>query len=210
MNAHTFWEIVGYAAMVFVTVSLMMRSIVRLRWINLAGGILFAIYGIVIDAYPVAVLNLAVVAINTYHLWKMRRRVHESFAVAHMPPDSEYVRQFLDFHRRDIDRIQPGSTVGADAHVIFVLRDTVPAGVLALSHPDGTGAGRVTLDFATPAYRDLKVGTYLFRTSGELQRMGYRRLIASAGTPGHERYLAAMGFRPTDDGYALELGGVPT
>jgi hypothetical protein len=210
MNAQTFWEIVGYAAMVLVTVSLMMRSIVRLRWINLAGGILFAIYGIMIAAYPVAVLNLAVVAINIYHLWKMRRRVHESFAVAHMPPDSEYVLQFMDFHRRDIDRTQPGATVNADARVVFVLRDTVPAGVLALGAPDDTGAGRVTLDFATPAYRDLKVGTYLFRTSGELQRMGYRRLLADAGTPDHERYLSAMGFRHTTDGYALELAGIPT
>jgi hypothetical protein len=205
MNAHTFWEIVGYAAMVLVTVSLMMRSIVRLRWINLAGGVLFAIYGLAIDAYPVAVLNLAVVGINIYHLWKMRRRVHESFAIAHMPPDSEYVRQFMDFHRRDIDRIQPGATIDADARVVFVLRDTVPAGVLAVGPPDGTGAGRVTLDFATPAYRDLKVGTFLFRTSGELQRMGYRQLIAAAGTPGHERYLKAMGFRQVTDGFALDL-----
>ena len=36
--------------MVLVTVSLMMRSIVRLRWINLAGGVLFAIYGLAIAA----------------------------------------------------------------------------------------------------------------------------------------------------------------
>lgn len=205
MNAHTFWETVGYAAMVLVTVSLMMRSIVRLRWINLAGAVLFAIYGLAIAAYPVAILNLAVVGINIYHLWKMRRRVHESFAVAHMPPDSEYVHQFMDFHRRDIDRIQPGATVDADARVVFVLRDTVPAGVLAVGPPNETGAGRVTLDFATPAYRDLKVGTYLFRTSGELQRMGYRRLIAAAGTADHERYLVAMGFRQLADGYALDL-----
>jgi hypothetical protein len=122
-----------------------------------------------------------------------------------MPPDSEYVRQFMDFHRRDIDRIQPGATIDADARVVFVLRDTVPAGVLAVGPPDGTGAGRVTLDFATPAYRDLKVGTFLFRTSGELQRMGYRQLIAAAGTPGHERYLKAMGFRQVTDGFALDL-----
>ncbi len=135
----------------------------------------------------------------------MRRRVHEAFAVAHMPADSEYVRQFMDFHRRDIARSQPQARIEPAQKVLFVLRDTVPAGVLAVSAPDGDGVGDVGVDFATPAYRDLKVGTYLFHTSAELQQMGYRRLRATAHTPEHRRYLEKMGFRATGGALTLDL-----
>lgn len=194
MSLSTLWEILGYAAMVFVTVSLMMRSIVRLRWINLAGAVLFVIYGFAIKAYPVAVLNLAVVGINLYHLWHMHRRVHESFAVAAMSPDAAYVTHFLDFHRQDITRTQPAAQTTADANVLFVLRDTVPAGVLAVGPPDVNGVGQVQLDFATPQYRDLKVGTYLFHTSDVLPTLGYQALVTAPGSPEHRRYLEKMGF----------------
>lgn len=202
-------QILGYLASVLVTVSLMMRSIVRLRWINLAGAIFFTVYGVLIRAYPVAALNLAVVGINIYHLWKMRTRVHEAFAVVEMAPDASYVQQFLRFYGRDIDRTQPSAVMkvpGSD-HVLVVVRDMVPAGIVALSAPDGAGTGTVVLDYVTPAYRDLKVGTFLYRTETQhLRQLGYRTLETAAGTDDHRRFLERMGFRPQDERYRLELG----
>lgn len=208
MSGQVALEALGYLASVLVTVSLMMRSIVRLRWINLAGAILFTIYGVVIRAYPVAALNLAVVAINVYHLWRMRRRAHEAFAVVEMAPEAPYVRQFLRFHGRDIERTQPGASgpVGAGGHVLLVLRDMVPAGIVALDRPDASGEGRLLLDFVTPAYRDLKVGTFLYQTDPHhLRALGYRTLSTSPGSADHQRFLTRMGFVRAGDRYRLSL-----
>jgi hypothetical protein len=62
------FELLGYMASVFVAISLMMRSLVKLRVINLIGAVLFTVYGLVIAAYPVAVVNGFIVLVNIYYL----------------------------------------------------------------------------------------------------------------------------------------------
>lgn len=62
------FELLGYMASVFVAVSLMMRSLVKLRVINLVGAVLFTVYGLIIAAYPVAIVNGFIVLVNIYYL----------------------------------------------------------------------------------------------------------------------------------------------
>ncbi|MDF2873941.1 MAG: hypothetical protein K0R22_624 [Sporomusa sp.] len=64
-------EWLGYLASGMVAVSFVMKSIKKLRFINLVGAILFVIYGIAIQAVPVVLANLFVVGVNIYYLvWK--------------------------------------------------------------------------------------------------------------------------------------------
>jgi hypothetical protein len=53
----TFLDIFGYVASVLVAVSLMMSNVLRLRIINTVGALTFAIYGYLVGAYPVLVVN---------------------------------------------------------------------------------------------------------------------------------------------------------
>lgn len=62
------FELLGYLASLFVAISLMMRSLTKLRVINLVGSLLFIAYGLVIGAYPVAVMNAFILLVNLYHL----------------------------------------------------------------------------------------------------------------------------------------------
>lgn len=73
-------EIIGYSASIFVAISLMMTNIVKLRWINLTGCILFVIYGVIISAWPVALMNGFCVGINIFSLLKMNRKNRLSIA----------------------------------------------------------------------------------------------------------------------------------
>jgi hypothetical protein len=199
-------EALGYLASVLIAVSLMMRSIVRLRWINLIGAACFTAYGLLIEAYPVAALNFAIVLINLYFLEKTRR-TKEAFTVIRMPPDSPYLKEFLRFYEPEIRRFQPGFAFDPTArqHVLMVLRDLVPAGALIL-RPDDAGAASISLDFVTPAYRDFKVGRYLFHRRQDLFRsLGIDRVETDAGTDQHARYLERMGFARTASGYELDL-----
>ncbi|MDP5252849.1 MULTISPECIES: hypothetical protein [unclassified Vibrio] len=64
-------EMFGYVASVMVALSLTMKDIVRLRVLNLIGCALFASYGLMIDAWPVAATNGFIAVVNVYYLTKM-------------------------------------------------------------------------------------------------------------------------------------------
>ena len=63
-------ECLGYLASVLVAISFLMKSINKLRFMNMIGGICFVIYALAINAIPVALINLFTVCINVYYLTK--------------------------------------------------------------------------------------------------------------------------------------------
>lgn len=64
-------EWIGYAASILIGISMFMKDIVKLRFINLIGSLLFVIYGFIIKAYPVAIVNLVIVFVNIYYIYKI-------------------------------------------------------------------------------------------------------------------------------------------
>ena len=66
-------EWVGYAASLFIVLSLTMTSIIKLRIINSIGCLLFIIYGLNLNAYPVVMSNALIVMINIYNLYMLSK-----------------------------------------------------------------------------------------------------------------------------------------
>lgn len=206
MHATPFLQFLGYAASVLVAVSLMMKSLLRLRVINLAGAALMAVYGLFIRAYPVAALNGTIVLVDLYYLWQMTRQ-RDYFQLLEVAHDSEYVRGFTAFHRAEIAEYVPEYAYApSEAHQhVLVLRNMVPAGLLVL-RPEGA-VTRVLLDFVIPGYRDFGVGKFLFEENAPwFRERGVRRLVSAPGRPKHAAYLERMGFRRTGDEFVRDLG----
>ncbi|HEX8361915.1 MAG TPA: hypothetical protein VF613_17480 [Longimicrobium sp.] len=206
MDSKMALEIVGYVASVLVAVSLMMSSILRLRVINLVGSAAFTVYGVLIQAYPVAAVNGLIVLINLYYLRQMLGS-REYFKLLRVQPDSEYLRYFLDFYKGDIQRFLPGftHTPAPGQLTFFVLRDMVPAG-LFIGETRGDGALCVVLDFVIPRFRDFKTGRYLFRDQAEFFRqLGVTEILSEPGSREHTDYLRRMGFAPGDGMYRLRV-----
>lgn len=204
MDTQMVYEIVGYVASVLVAVSLMMSSLLRLRIINLLGSAAFTVYGVLIQAYPVAVVNFFIVLINLYYLRQMLG-TKEYFRLLPVEHDSEYLRYFLGFYAEEIRRFLPDYAHAPSAgHLtFFVLRDLVPAGLFV---GEVREAGRlvVRLDFVIPPYRDFKIGRYLYTEQAEFFRArGIREIVSPAGTPEHAAYLRKMGFAPAAEGDGL-------
>jgi GNAT superfamily N-acetyltransferase len=203
MTSSTALQFLGYFASVLIATSLLMRSIVRLRAINLAGAAAFSLYGFLIGAYPVGVLNLMTATINVVQLVRLRRR-REIFRILEIRPDTPYLNYFLDFQADDIAHFFPAfrrETLAADEPrlALFVLRDLVPAGVL-LGRVRGDRL-EVDLDYVVPQSRDLKVGRFLFRDEADFfRRLGVREIVSRADAELHARYLRRMDFTPHDDG----------
>ncbi len=200
MNDRWVLELVGYVASALVAVSLMMSSILRLRVINLVGSATFAVYGLLIGAYPVAAVNAFIVLINLWFLRGMLRS-KEYFRLLEVRSDSEYLRFFLDHYAGEIGRYLPGFShrAGEGQLTLFVLRDLIPAGLILGDVREGTL--HVRLDFVIPQYRDFKIGRFVFHDQAEWFRArGIREVVSDAGSREHQDYLRRMGFAPAGAG----------
>ncbi len=190
-------EWIGYAGSALVAVSLMMSAVVRLRVLNLAGALLFTVYGALVGVWPVLLVNAFIVLINAVHLGRMLRGRRDYFEL--MPvqdPGNPYLRRFLDFHADDIRRHFPDFDLDAlDRPVIvFILRDMTPAGLVACSRA-GDATLRIDLDYVRPAYRDFACARWFYREWGpRLGEMGFVRFAARTGAGVHRRYLERMGY----------------
>jgi hypothetical protein len=197
MDSKFWYEIVGYVASGLVAISLTMSSILRLRIINLVGAIIFTIYGLLIGAYPIVIVNLIITLINIYYLFQIfGNREYFTMLVTHH--DSDYLQSFLQFHASEIKKFLPDFiyTPSEEQLIIFILRDMIPAGLfIAEQHPDGSLW--VQLDFVIPGYRDFKVGQFIFEQKADfLRQRGIQEIFSAPGTKPHARYLLRMGFTP--------------
>ena len=128
MNMNTV-ELIGYLGSILVAISLMMKSLLRLRIINLFGPLFFTIYGVLLSAYPVAFLNGMIVCIDLYYLFQMWRQ-KDFFTFLEVSPEGSYLNAFVEFYRDDILEIIP------------TYKHTTGNDVLCFFHPAQYDAGR--------------------------------------------------------------------
>jgi len=194
-------EVIGYAGSVLVALSLMMNSLVRLRWINLAGALFFAVYGLLVGAYPVLVVNGFIVLVNVWYLVRMARAREYFTQVKLAYADNAYLLEFLDFHYKDIGRFFPDFDLAAlkDPHIVFILRNMNPAGVVVYTQADG--AAHIHLDYALPPYRDLRTGRFfLDQWVPRWCEEGICRLTCRDQAGQHGSYLQKLGFQAVEGG----------
>lgn len=193
-------EWIGYAASVLVLVSLTMTSIVKLRWYNLAGAILFSAYGFLIGSLPVGIMNFLIVCANVYNLQKMYKR-KEDFKIIEIKENDELLMHFLDYYKKDIKSFFPDYKMGKGQLGMFILRDMAVAGIF-IGSKDQTEL-RIELDYALPQYRDFKVGAYLYN---QLSNILYKHDIHSVycDTGMNLKYMEKMGFEASEkDGNSI-------
>lgn len=199
------YEIIGYAASLLVAISLMMSAIVKLRIINLAGSLIFVVYGILIGSIPVAAMNGFIVLINIYYLLQMYRD-SEFFKLLKVSAGNEYLSEFIKFHAESIKKYQPSfSTKQKNNYAVFVLRDMVPAG-LVMGNLEEDGTLFLHIDYVIPNYRDFKIGRFLFeKNQSFFEADGIRKVMTRPGNRQHNEYLEKAGFKKADQSYQLML-----
>ena len=199
-------ELIGYLGSILVAISLMMKSLLRLRIINLIGALFFTLYGILLGAYPVAFLNGIIVCIDLYYLFQMWRQ-KDFFTFLEVSPEGSYLNAFVEFYRDDILEIIPTykHTTGNDVLCFFILRNMMPAGLFIARVRDEEA--QIQLDYVIPNYRDFKVGRFIFEENAAFFReRGIRRFISDGGSPIHRKYLDKMEFVHRGNMYVHEIG----
>ena len=184
-------ETIGYVGSALVLVSFLMASVVKLRVINSAGGLIFAVYALLIHSYPTALMNFCLVGINLYYLARLRHP-DRSYTLIEEKRDSSMLQAFLEHYGEDIAGCFPGNRVAVeDADVVcLICHHMTPAGILLGKRREG-GVLEILLDYTTPEYRDCSVGKYLY---SRLPEMGVQSLVYTKEPLKHEAYLKKMGF----------------
>jgi len=188
-------DLLGYVASVVIVISLLMKSVLKLRLFGLAGGLLFFIYGLLLKSVPIAGLNLVNFFINLYFIIQMLRAKFY-FRLLEVDRDSNYVKAFLEFYRDDIAKFFANFEYRPERIdlVYLILRDLQPVGLFVMER-DASGRALVKLDYVIPGYRDLKAGQFLYQ---ELeQKLPGKQVTTLYSVPGdeiHQRYLKRMGF----------------
>lgn len=188
-------EWLGYLASMIVLFSLLMSSIMKLRWINLLGSSIFALYGFLIGALPVGIMNTCIGIINVYYLFKIYHS-RDSFKLLPIEDHSPYFTYFLEYYRKGIEKYTGFVYSEAGNYVIrlFILRNLVPAGIFLASRFDDKTL-LIDLDFVTPEYRDFKIGAYVFEKQKDyFLDKGYSRFVCTASNQEHIKYLGKMRF----------------
>jgi hypothetical protein len=171
-------EIFGYCASLIIAFSLTRSSIIKLRWYNLFGASCFCVYGIIISAYPVAVLNGVIALTN-------------------------YVDFFLEYHRQDIKRLFPRfmKVAAVPARKYFFLTERTEVVGMLSGFEESEDVFIVDFDFVIPAYRDCRLGHFTIGHGQQLSKIyGYGQIVALADSIEHEIYLTTIGFTPKKNG----------
>lgn len=189
-------ELFGFLGSLLVALSLMMKNILKLRWINLVGASVFVIYGLLIEAYPVFVLNGFIVLVDLYYILMIYRE-KSYFTLLEVEDGNELLRKFVDFYKDDIKSYFPEfSEVDIkEGENIFIMRNVVPVGYILYSKKE-EGTAEVIVDYAVKDYRDLENGKYFFKQRTEyFTSKGVNKLLAKSYCKDHKKYLQKVGFQ---------------
>ena len=196
-------EIFGYIGSALVVVSLLMASVVKLRIINTIGSVISGTYALIIGSFPLALMNISLIIINLYYLYKLLKTKQQFEIVAGNGGDS-FVKYFVDRNKKDIEVFFPGVEFeNAENEVAYmVCCNGNPAGVL-LGKDLGNGVLDVLVDYSAPAYRDCSVGAFLYANLGEY---GVKKLVFTQNkADDHVSYLTKMGFENVDGDYVKNI-----
>lgn len=205
----TWLDALGWGGSVLLIVSLAVSGVLRFRALNLVASVVLTIFNVLLGIWPMVAMNGVIAGINVWHLVRLLRGTDDErrYDVVAVVPDEEYLAHLLRVHDADIQRHNPGfawdavTAAGARRWAFLVLRGDETVGLVLLAREvragDGqdAGIGRVELDYVTPRYRDLSVGTFVYRRGSRLADLGLHRLVANDRMLDRDAYFRGVGFR---------------
>ena len=206
-NAKIIVETVGYIGSALVLISMLMTSVVKLRFINTIGSLIFTAYALCIVSYPTAAMNFCLALINIYNLAKLFKN-KKKYYVLKLDDDKSLISYFWKLYEKDIQKYFPEADKNAPNDAVYLVcygSDT--AGILLGTKKDD-GSIDVKIDYTTPVYRDCSAGKYLYaylasqhipKLSSEVLILAEERLIERI----HQPFLIGVAVARRRDRYRI-------
>lgn len=195
-------EIFGYIGSFLVVFSMLMSSVVKLRVINTVGSVVSGTYALICGAYPLVLMNVCLIVINVYNLYKLLK-TEQQYDVVESHKEDALLGYFLERYQEDIKKYFPNFECSAEYNKAYmVCCNGNPAGVF-LGKETKHGVIDIVLDYSIPMYRDCSVGRYLY---SQLSSQGiYTLEYRMSETAEHVAYMKKMGFVKQENVYVCEL-----
>lgn len=208
-------EVIGWLGSAVLVISLLQTRVMRFRVLNTISCVVLIGYNAAVEVWPMAAMNVVLVAINLWVIARLLRRRHDPRAYDAVPigVDEPYLRHLLDRHAHDISAFNPDlpkDVTGSADHAFLVSTDDQLVGVVLSRAGGAPDEQQVVLDYVLPPFRDFTPGEFVFRPDGPFAELGVRRLVASPGMAASEKYLRTVGFVEEGDRRVLELSGAPS
>lgn len=188
-------EFLGILAGIVVAISLSQKSIIRLKTINFFGSTLFAIYGVLINASSVYLVNAYIACTCLYSLYFIYRE-RENFKIVAVQDCGIFAEEFVSFHQSEITNFFPKFKIEnlKNFQGFFVLRNGVPTCIF-MGQKDEKGRFKIELDYVVPRFRDFKSAHYVFEDRKSFFKdQNCSSVIAESTTKMHSTYLKKLGF----------------
>ncbi len=193
----TYIELIGYAGSLIIAVSMLMTSVVKMRWFILSGNITFIVYGSLISAYPILVLNGFNLIVNAWFIWQAYK-LQGNFAVLPANLNAPMLERFLTFYADDIRKFFPAFRMFDQDDVVFlIVKGTAVISVAGFS-PNKDGSYQVVLDYVAATHRNLKPGKLLFERENVFELLHTKTILARSYHHKHSRYLRKIRFTETE------------
>lgn len=204
----TYIELIGYAGSLIIAISMLMTSILKMRWFILVGNITFIVYGSFIGAYPIIVLNAFNLAVNAWFIWQAYK-LQGNYAVLSANLNAPMLERFLIYYINDIQKYFPSFRSFDSEDIVFlIVKGTAVISVAGFS-PNKDGSYNVVLDYVARTHRNLKPGKLLFERENVFERLNTDAIFARSYHKKHSTYLRKMKFAATehDDVFVLRKPG---
>ncbi|MDD3739032.1 MAG: hypothetical protein PHP31_07035 [Lentimicrobiaceae bacterium] len=195
----TILEWIGYVASILIAISLATKSIIRLRWINLFGAIVFFIYGYLIKSVPVFAVNVFITIIDIYYLYEIYSKKIK-ISIIKVSESDLYFNSFINFYKKDILKFHPNCNFDSIGNLqkYIVLRNANIVGIFCY-RIDEISNVEIVVDYVTHEYRDFKNGEFVYpEITKALSNKGIRGYLMKEPSKKHHRYLKRMGFIRTN------------
>ncbi len=220
MTPATWWlDALGWTGSAVLILSLALSNVLRFRALNLLASVMLVAFNALLGIWPMVAMNGVIAALNIGYLLRLLRTRDDegTYEVVGVDPRSEHLDHLLGVHAADVERHNPGFDLqlllrredppGTCRVLAFlVLRGDEVVGVVVLCD-GGDGVARVELDWVSPRFRDLSVGTFVYRHDGRLAAQGLHRLLANDRMADRDEYFRRVGFHREGDELVRDVHG---
>jgi len=204
----TIAELIGYTGSLIIAVSMLMTSILKMRWMIFSGNVVFIVYGTLIGAYPIIALNGFNLVVNAYFIWQAYK-LQGNYAVLAANLNAPMLERFLVYYADDIRKYFPGfSRFETDDVVFLIVKGTAVISVAGFRR-NSDGSYNVVIDYVANTHRNMKPGKLLFERENVFALLNTDAIYAQSFHLRHTVYLRRMKFKPTEnkDVFVLQKPG---
>jgi hypothetical protein len=188
-------EIFGYFGSALIAFSLMMSNIIKLRVINFTGAVIFSIYGLLLDSYPVFFLNFFIAMINVFFLYKLFNE-KDRFDLIDSYDNNPLLKKFYTHFEKDIKKIFPSFNTAfkGDYKCILTFRNLTLSGIFL--YTEQNGVLEIVMDYVSPQYRDFRNSEFIYKLkTTDFSKRGIKKLTAQSTDKQYSGYLVKAGFK---------------